>query len=165
MTMLHLIVLLACANDTEPAVVAPNPIAAQTPHWETRTDLELDEVLAKSCEASIADGKPLLVEFSAPWCVDCRKLEALETDDALAKEYGNWHRVRVDVGRFDLHDDLRGAFGVTAIAHWTAMKPTSCEAKAQSWPRLKSAVMELETGSIGPRTASDLIDWLAAARG
>ena len=160
MVMLHLFLLLACANEPP----EPQPVAAPPPHWEKRTDLALDAVLTKTCEASIADKKPILLEFSAPWCADCKKLEHMEKQEDLMGEYANWHRVRVDVGRFDRHEALREAFGVYAIAHWTAMKPISCKEKAPSWPRLNSQLMELETGSGGPRTVADVVKWLVSAR-
>jgi thiol-disulfide isomerase/thioredoxin len=159
MPMMHLFVLFACADPPPPPQPAPPP-----PHWAQRSDVELDAVLTGACEAAIADKKPVLLEFSAPWCIDCKKLEYLESNPALAAEYDHWHRVRVDIGRFDRHEPLRKAFDVHAIAFWAALRPESCTISATEWPRLKSAVLELETGTSGPRTVDDVVKWLVEAR-
>jgi len=153
----HLFVLIGCT-------IEPAPPPEPGPHWQPRTDAELARALRDTCEASVRSGKPILLEFSAPWCIDCRRLEHLERDEGLSRAYEGWHRLRIDVGRFDRHDGLREAFGVRAIAHWSAVRPTDCSAEAASWPRLKQEVMELETGSTGPRSADELVRWLADAR-
>jgi len=159
MVLLHFMILSGCTTDTA------RPAAPPPPHWQLRTDAELESVLDETCRSSLASGEPILIEFSAPWCVDCKKLEHLEDEQALAGEYTHWQRVRIDVGRFDRHAALREAFAVSSIAHWAAVRPITCDARAPSWPRLREGVMEVETSQTGPRTAADLVAWLRAARG
>jgi thiol-disulfide isomerase/thioredoxin len=159
MVLMHVLVLMGCA------VGPPEPVPEPVPHWISRSDAELQSALTQACEASQVSQAPILLEFSAPWCIDCRKLEALD-EASLAGEYERWERLRIDVGRFDRHEALREAFGVYAIAHWVALDPTQgCSSSAERWTRLKQSTIEIETGSLGPRTADDLVRWLQEARG
>jgi len=51
----------------------------------------------KAIEGSKRDGKPILLEFYAKWCVPCREMEkTVFKDPAVIKELGNFHFVRVD---------------------------------------------------------------------
>jgi thiol:disulfide interchange protein len=134
-------------------------------YWVTRTDAELDAVLAKSCTVATAESRPVLLVFSAPWCIDCRQMRALEQEDALAAERRHWQEVVVDVGRLDRHTDLLEAFRVSAIAHWVALAPDDCTQPATAWPVLRASTFEPRTGWFGAKTAPELRDWLVAARG
>lgn len=150
---------LGCSSPPVP------PPAPPEPHWVKRTDAELAVVLRGACDAAVADGEPVLIEFSAPWCVDCRALEALERHPDLAREYGAWRRVRVDVGRFDRHPALLAAFEVRAIAAWVALRPTDCTTPVETWPRLGSRLVELDSGAAKAEGAPGLIAWLVQTRG
>jgi thiol:disulfide interchange protein len=163
MVLLYAIALIGCA--VPPQEPELESVSKPDPHWIPRTDAELETALNASCEASLASHNPLLLEFSAPWCIDCRKLEALEEEPTLVREFDQWERLRIDVGRFDRHSALREAFGVHAIAHWVAVKPTQgCSGTADRWTRLKQSTIEIETGSSGPRTVGELVTWLKEAR-
>jgi len=131
----------------------------------TRTDAELDGVLATACAESTAQSKPVLLVFSAPWCIDCRQMRALEQEAELAAERRNWTEVVVDVGRLDRHRPLLETFGVRAIAHWVALAPDDCAKPATEWPLLRASTFEPRTGWFGAKTAPELRDWLVAARG
>lgn len=167
--LVSLLLLVSCgepptaARPAPMAVPEPEP-ADQQPHWVTRTDLELDEVLRSECRASVEEGKPLLLEFSAPWCVDCRRLIELSKDPAVASELSQFRTLTVDVGRWDRHKPLVEAFGVGVLAWWVALAPTDCDAPPPTWPRLKEGGFEPASGSSGVRTASGVAAWLSEAR-
>jgi len=51
----------------------------------------------KAIEGSKRDGKPILLEFYAKWCLPCVEMEKnVFKDPAVKKELGNFHLVRVD---------------------------------------------------------------------
>lgn len=155
-------VLLACSFSS-PVHRAPVERDGEH-HWVKRSDVELQTALMQVCEASTSDGKPVLLEFSAPWCIDCRALEALEPHPRMVEEYANWHRLRVDVGRFDRHADLLAAFDVKAIAHWTALRPDTCTQPASKWRSLGDKLVELNSGSAAAEGPEGLLMWLKMAR-
>jgi thiol-disulfide isomerase/thioredoxin len=133
-------------------------------HWVQRTDTELETAVRGACEASKADGKPVLLGFSAPWCQDCVLLHKMESDPAVSAELSNWHRVVADVGRFDRHTALREAFKVDRIAWWVALKPTDCAAPIPSWPVARSGSFE-PSSDAKISTPAGVVGWLKAARG
>jgi thiol-disulfide isomerase/thioredoxin len=121
--------------------------------------------LHEACAVARRDRKPVLLEFSAPWCGDCRRLAELAGESPLAEELGEWHLVKVDVGRFDRHEDLRTLFGVGAIAWWTALRPgrASCT-QVDRWEVLANSSFEPASGQTGPRSAAEIAQWLIRAR-
>ena len=177
--MLPWLLLLACstpAPEVAPMKAPPQPSAAavapsgpsarqqaELAYWPTRTDLELDGELRATCAASLRDGKPLLLSFSAPWCPDCRRVRDLEAEPVLKAEQDEWHKLVVHVGQFDRHTLLRAAFSVSKIVTWVALQPTDCQASPDTWPVLHRSVFEPATGS-GPKTAESLASWLKDAR-
>lgn len=135
---------------------------AAEPYWVPRTDLELDALLNETCAASVADRRPVLVAFSASWCLDCKLVRRWSEAGPLADELGRWHTVVVDVGRFDRAGPLREAFGVHSLAHWVALRPTDCDAPVPRWPQLRAGVLEPATGA--KTTPEAAAAWLAGAR-
>ena len=136
---------------------------AELSYWPKRTDLELDAELRAACAASVSDGKPVLIAFSAPWCPDCRRVRDLEAEPALKSEQALWHKLVVDVGRFDQHELLLGAFSLSKIVTWVALQPTDCLGGPDTWPVLRQSIFEPATGA-GPKTAESLAAWLQEAR-
>jgi len=137
--------------------------AARKAYWVQRTDAELAAAFTQACQASTTDGKPVLVAFTAEWCPDCKRMYALSKQPPLKDELGNWHTVVVDPGRFDRHTDTLQGFGVDRIVTWVATRPTDCTQPAATWPRLKQAVFEPQTGQ--PWTQEQIAEWLVEARG
>jgi thiol-disulfide isomerase/thioredoxin len=169
------LVLSACTGTPAPAPepdaspprdAAPaerqDPRRGDADYWVPRTDAELDAAFEATCRAAEASNRPVLLQFSAPWCIDCRRVKALSAEPVLAEELQRWETLVVDPGRMDRHVPLLQAFEVSAIATWVAVRPQDCRLPAPSWTRLRQETFEPATGT--PRTAEDLARWLAAAR-
>jgi thioredoxin 1 len=66
-------------------------------------------------DAALKDGKHVLLDFGADWCPDCRVLGGLFEDPSVAPFVaGNFHVVRIDVGRRDKNGDLATKYGATS---------------------------------------------------
>lgn len=102
---------------TASGIVSINP-AAQAQSGQARqiypaadARKSIDDAFA----AAARDGKHVLLDFGADWCPDCRVLDMLFEDPAVAVvAKANFHIVRVDVGRRDKNDDLVAAYGATS---------------------------------------------------
>lgn len=167
-----LTVLAACSTPAPPATPAApaadaRPALRERPvnddgYWVTRTDAALDAALQQACETAKSKEQPLLIQFSAPWCVDCRRMRAMSAEPPLAPALAGWTTLVVDPGRFDRHEALLQAFEVSRLATWVAVAPTDCQLPATAWPRLAHGAFEPATGT--PVTAEALVAWLDAAR-
>jgi thiol-disulfide isomerase/thioredoxin len=125
---------------------------------------ELDAELARACRASLVSHKPVLVEFSAPWCQDCQVLAELKQDASLARVLRGFEVVVVNIGDFDQHPRLLQAFGIKAIAHWEVLRPTLCSAPVETWPRSGGRSVE-PTATGSGAGATKLAEWLARLSG
>jgi thiol-disulfide isomerase/thioredoxin len=155
--------LLACsASDRDADEPGPAGDAYAAPF---RSDAELRALLDATCRMARQEDEPrVLIEFSAAWCSDCRRLHEMKQAPTLARELEAWPRVVVNVGRFDRHRDLLDALGVTSIAHWSVFEPTRCDAPLPAWPRRASRTLEVSSGAARDLTPEDLADWLAEQR-
>ena len=154
-----IVFVLACTTAPEP----PAEVPRQAPTtWVERSDAELEAEVKAACTRAVERGAPVLLEFSAPWCVDCKAVAKMKPQ--LAPELRHWESVTAHVGRFDRHTDWLRAFEVGGIVHWAALKPTDCDAAPATWPRLRSGLLEPASGQGGPRTPADLAAWLREAR-
>jgi thiol-disulfide isomerase/thioredoxin len=63
------------------------------------------DVLAKACGAAVEREVPVLLEFSAEWCPDCKTLQRLATSAPLREELSRWQHVTIDIDD-DAHDSL-----------------------------------------------------------
>ena len=147
--------LAGCGTKEPPPRVYDVPVQSGA---EVRADLHV------ACSEAVASAVPVLVEFSAPWCSDCQQLHRMRQADALAAELARWSAVDINVGHFDLHEDLLGAFGVKSIAHWVVLAPTDCEAPVEAWPRVAERKLEPASGADQSVTPEDLAGWLAELR-
>ena len=131
--------------------------------WTPRSDAELSAALQTTCAASLADKKPILLQFSAAWCGDCRAAETLKADPAVSAALQQWHTLLIDVGRFERHQPMLQAFGATGIAWWVALAPTDCAQPVTAWPRLKVGAIEPSSDATLSQPAA-LVGWLQSAR-
>ncbi|MDR0895007.1 MAG: thioredoxin [Prevotellaceae bacterium] len=69
------------------------------------------EITDSNYEALIADGKPLVIDFWAPWCGPCKMVAPIIEE--LAGEYDG--RVVIGKCNVDENSDVSGAFGIRNI--------------------------------------------------
>lgn len=163
MRALVLLTAVACSSSRDlPDPVPLGPRDGIGDYWVPRTDAELDALLTQTCEASKADGKPVLLWFSAAWCGDCRRTYAYEKAGALDAELAHWHRVVIEPGRFDRHVPLLAGVGVEGIPTIVATQPTDCSQPAQDWPRLDQGRFDRP---LIDGTPARLLDWMEDTRG
>ena len=57
--------------------------------------------IAKALAEAERDGKRVLLDFGADWCVDCRALEQIFRDPTVARFLDDhFHVVRIDLGEY-----------------------------------------------------------------
>ncbi len=139
----------------------PNRPAYDTP---IRSPHELTAVLSTECERARERKQPLLIEFSAPWCSDCQKLDIMKRSQVLADEIEKWPHVIVNVGEFDQHLDMLETFEIRSIARWVILKPIDCERPIDQWPRIVQRTLEPASGEERDLSPADLAKWLENLR-
>ena len=153
LTLLMILLGLSCRE--------PEPREYDTP---LRSDAAVRAELAAACSESIERNRPLLLEFSAPWCTDCQLLNAMKQRGSLARELARWPAVVVNVDRFDRNVELLAAFGVERIAHWAVLAPRDCDRPAEAWPRLVQQTLEPKSGAERGTPPDEIARWLVALR-
>jgi hypothetical protein len=148
-----MLVMLACGD--------PEPTEYDVP---LRSDAEVRELLEAACGDSTDRRVPMLVEFSAAWCSDCRKLHRMKQRGPLADELEEWPTVVINLDQFDRHVDLLSAFGVERIAHWAVLAPTDCSEPVERWPRIVQRTLEPSSGAEQGTSPADFAVWLAGLR-
>ena len=106
------------ASDS-PSSSASAPTGATTEPYASNPS----EAIADATASSAADRKPVLLDFGADWCPDCRVLDGLYEEPGVARilEDG-FHLVRIDVGEFDKNLDVAAQYvdlqtsGIPALA-------------------------------------------------
>ena len=63
------------------------------PYWQKRSDAQLETTLKRACTTSQTDHRPILLAFSAPWCIDCKQIRLLEEEPKLRTELDQWHHI------------------------------------------------------------------------
>jgi thiol-disulfide isomerase/thioredoxin len=89
----------------------PRPLAAP---YDARRDAgrDVDAAIARARKS----GKPVLIDFGANWCADCRVLAAvLELPEMRGWIPAHFELVQVDIGQFDRNLDLPKRFGAPAL--------------------------------------------------
>ncbi|MFC4033931.1 thioredoxin family protein [Streptomyces polygonati] len=101
----------------EPAATPTSPAGPEG--YDPTRDAAADITAAE--RASAKDGRPVLIDFGADWCPDCRVLGATFARPATAALLAGYHVVRVDVGEFDHNLDVAapyvdlGSSGIPAL--------------------------------------------------
>ncbi len=128
---------------------------------EVRSDEQLEVHMRAACHAARGAGRPMLVEFSAPWCDDCKQLHRMKQRGELAQELARWSVEVVNIGEFDRHENLLNAFSVTAIATWVVVPTDACDKPMLQWKALSQRVVEPASGTASEQ---ELTGWLRSAR-
>jgi thiol-disulfide isomerase/thioredoxin len=116
-------------------------------------DAQVDAALARAR----VSGKPLLIDFGANWCADCRVLAGvLEQPELKSYVARNFELVQVDVGKFDRNLDLPRRFGGD---HLGAIPAVFVIDAATDKLRNKSDILAL--GDARTMTPQQIANWLA----
>lgn len=102
------------ADDPE----GPDTASSQSPAStgaEDVTDLSYAQEPAAAIDAgraaSAEDGRPVLLDFGADWCVDCNVLDELYGRPTVAPVLDqSFHLVKIDVGEFDKNLDVAAEY-------------------------------------------------------
>lgn len=104
-----------------------------------------------------ASGKPLLIDFGANWCADCRVLAGvLELPELRSYVARNFVLVQVDVGRFDRNLDIVERFGFKELKAVPALFVVDSKTG-----RLRNASDVLALGDARTMKPQEIADWLA----
>lgn len=123
----------------------------------------LESGLRQACKHAAAEGTRLLIEFSAPWCGDCRRLAKMKQQAPLAKALSEIAHFEVNIGDFDQHEVLLQHFRVKSIARWQLVESTHCDAPATEWPKVTARTLEPASGKKRVEV-EELAGWLMQRR-
>lgn len=99
--------LIALTTIGSPAVAPVQRVRGGSldfPHSDPPSDI------AKALQECEKDGKRVLLNFGADWCVDCKVLEQIFRDSTVAKFLDDhFHVVRIDLGAYFESDKIKNA--------------------------------------------------------
>jgi len=126
----------------------PQPLPAP---YDLRADAHAQIARAR------ASGKPLLIDFGANWCADCRVLAGvLELPELKPYLARNFELVQVDVGRFDRNLDIPRRFSRTPMQAIPAVFVIDGKTG-----KLRNRGEELALGDARVMKPQAIADWLA----
>jgi len=147
---------VAGAAALAPAETKSAPAPYQVP---LRSEAELMIAAREACTRALEANRPVLLEFTAEWCTDCRAVERMKArSEPLRAALAQVEPLPINVGRFDRHRSILQSFGVRAIAHWTVVAPSQCDAPLSSWRRIGSRTLEPASGTAV--RSEELASWL-----
>ena len=130
----------------------PKPLPAP---YDAKRDAHRD--VAAALARARKSGKPLLIDFGANWCVDCRVLAGvLELPRMRAWVPQHFELVQVDVGAFDTNLDIAARYGVDPLEAVPAV--FVIDAKTG---RLRNKPSVLGLGDARLMQPQEMADWLA----
>lgn len=123
--------------------------------WDETTEGEVARAITAARRCAEAHDRQVLLEFVAPWCKDCREMTRLDREPGVAEVlHARYEHVRINIGRWDRHEDLRDRFGVKAIAAYVVLR-------AKDGELLAKTTAEPITGRRGRISAEAWISWLS----
>lgn len=121
---------------------------------------QLARDITEVCQTASEHKQPVLIEFSAEWCPDCRALKKLFVAPPVAKAKSAFAHYTINVGQFDRHKTLLEAFAVHKIATLVTLSPPEdCTLPLESWSRTGADIFEPTKGGV---TVDSLSTWLSA---
>jgi thiol:disulfide interchange protein len=148
---------LAASSGTAPRLGAQSLLQLPRPlpsPYDSRADADADfgAALARAKKS----GKPLVLDFGANWCFECRVFAGvLALPDMRRYVAANFELVTVDIGRFDRNLDIAARYGVKMRAVPAVLIIDARTGKARN-PR--NLWLNGITASNKPQ---DMADWLA----
>lgn len=101
--------------------------------WAERSEAEINERIATALQCARDEHKKVLLEFTAPWCADCRAMTLVEQREPVASVLSQqYERVRINVRRWDSHRALVQRYSIHAIAAYVVLDPVTQRVVAQT---------------------------------
>lgn len=130
----------------------------ESERWAERTDAQLAAKIERAMQCGRRRGTKVLLEFTAPWCTDCREMARVEAQEPAASVLAErYERVRVNVRQWDAHRALMEQHNVRAIAAYVVLDP-------RTGARLAQTTREPITGASGAITSAQWAAWLRDPR-
>jgi thiol:disulfide interchange protein DsbD len=88
---------------------------------------------AAAVQASLAAGRPVMMDFSADWCVPCHELELVTfADPRVVAEARRFDRYKVDLTKYDSAEsnDTRKRFGIPGVPTVVFLEPSGQEVQS-----------------------------------
>jgi thiol:disulfide interchange protein DsbD len=114
------------------AVIASVVLGSTLYQAITRT-LRFQPYDAAAVEASLAAGRPVMMDFSADWCVPCHELELNTfTDPRVVSEAKRFDRYKVDLTKYDSPEaeELRRRYAIPGVPTVLFLAPDGREVEA-----------------------------------
>jgi thiol:disulfide interchange protein len=147
-----------CRKRTPSSGACGAALEPESERWAERTDAELRAKIDRAMQCGRARGTRVLLEFTAPWCEDCRAMADLEQREPAATVLATrYERVRVNVKRWDAHRALTERYEIRAIAAYVVLDPATGAMIART-------TREPITGADGQLTSEQWAAWLRAPR-
>src|SRR5262245_14160994 len=116
------------------AVIAGVVMSSMQYQALTRT-LRFQPYQAAAVSASLASGRPVMMDFSADWCVPCHELElSTFSDPRVVAEAKRFDRYKVDLTKYDSPEaeELRKRFAIPGVPTVLFLAPDGREIEASS---------------------------------